>query len=183
MKVTDYLAQDHRDIEKMLTVLESMGTRLHDGQTVAAEHLHAAMGWIREFVGGWHLNKEEHLLFPILVEADVPEVKRLLDDFLKEHHEEQHLFAEMARAASSAARKGALAAKDFGLHADQYIKVMREHLRMEDEIYYPTTKEQIEKREKHEHLWNIHMRLENEMGKEWLLRMNETLDRLTTAYL
>jgi len=139
------------------------------------------MEWIREFVGGWHLNKEEDLLFPTLASASAPDVKNIIDTFLSEHRRERRLFAKMAYAAANLHSNKEDAAKLFSIAARKYISELSAHIQKEDEQFYPLVNNQLHEHS-HASLLEAHQKLEEKMGKQWLESMMATLKELSAVY-
>ncbi len=181
MKVIENLMLDHRIIEEMLDILESMCQHMDAGNSVDAEDMHAALEWIREFVDGWHLHKEEVILFPVLAKPELRRQDGAIEAMLNTHRHERHLLAGMARA-SSGVRKGKDGAGEAFCHsAKAYIKLITAHIQEEDAKYYRAIKPMLDEQEQEE-LWLACRKLEEEMGKQHLDKMMATLRRLSAAY-
>ncbi len=106
MKITENLMLDHRAMEEMLAILDSMCQHMDAGNAVDAEHLHAAVKWLHEFIGGWHLAREEAILFPVLAKPGLHRHDSTIESMLHVHKRERHLLAKVARASSRVRRGG-----------------------------------------------------------------------------
>ena len=67
MKATEILMEEHRIIERVLTALERATTRLSKGQDVYLRFFTGTTVFIKNFSDGFHHQKEEGILFPVLI--------------------------------------------------------------------------------------------------------------------
>lgn len=63
MKPTDILKQEHRAIERMLTVLETTVQRMKQGENASPQIIRDALSFIQQFADRCHHGKEETILF------------------------------------------------------------------------------------------------------------------------
>ncbi len=179
MGIIESLMQDHRHIKRMLGILEAMCLRIRTGDSPDPGHLNAAVKWIHAFVDGWHLNREEILLFPLLAKSHVQDDP--IASMLGIHKRERRLVAEMARATSRArcGRDGAHEA--FCMAAMAYIKLISEHIRKEEDEYYRQAKSVLDGRKRKE-LRMAWRNLEKEIGGQRYEKMMATLRWLSAVY-
>jgi len=181
VKITEGLMLDHRAIEEMLAILDSMCQRMDAGNAVDAEHLHAAVQWLHEFIGGWHLDREEAILFPALAKSVLHPSDSTIEAMLHAHRRERHLLAEMARASSRVQRGKDGADEGFCDSAKACIKLITAHIQQEESEFYPAAEQLLDEREHHEFRHTCR-RLEEEMDRQGFDRMMATLRRLKIAY-
>ncbi len=63
MRPTDDLREEHRAVELMLEILDSVCTNIESGKSVEQEHLEKLVEFMRIFVDKCHHTKEEAHLF------------------------------------------------------------------------------------------------------------------------
>ena len=131
MKATEDLRHEHRAVERMLAILDRMGTRTLGETDIPA--LDEVVDFLRVFVDACHHRKEEQLLFPALIGAGASMgADKLVTPLLHEHERGRELVVivgtqlEMARAGKVAAF-GAIA--QTLLH---YVSLLRAHIAEEE---------------------------------------------------
>lgn len=136
MRATEQLMQEHRAIETMLNILESVCRELEAGEAVNAEHLDRILEFIRVFADQCHHGKEEDLLFPAMEMAGIPREGGPIGVMLIEHTHGREYVRGMSGAVSryKAGEKGAVS--DFVANARGYIALLRQHINKEDNILY-----------------------------------------------
>ena len=131
MKATDVLKQEHRVIEQVLDCLEHIANRARAGAGLDRDNAFDALEFLRTFADRCHHGKEEDRLFPAMIEKGIPRDVGPVAVMLAEH--------DVGRAAirgMQAAVDGEDAAT-FARHADEYVMLLREHIKKEDGILFP----------------------------------------------
>ena len=129
---TEVLKHEHRIIERVLAVVETLAERPGMGSKEAWEK---AIDFIRNFADKCHHLKEEQLLFPALEEHGIPRDGGPVGMMLAEHEEGRALVRAMAE---SLARAGVDPKVEAALkqNARAYLRLLREHIQKEDEILF-----------------------------------------------
>ncbi len=180
MKITDTLSQDHRAIEQMLAAIEVMCKNMVTGRNINVKHLRIAMEWIRDFKGGWHLTREETILFPALASAGVKQ-HCTIGEILDEHKREREQFVYMAKATAGLRVASSDANKTFCRYSKEYIDLIHAHIQQEEEELYPLADELLDE-SKQKEAWLACQKFEEKMGNQWLTSMMDTLEQLSAAY-
>jgi len=180
VKITDTLLQDHRAIEQMLAAIEVMCKNMAAGRDINVEHLRIAMEWIRDFKGGWHLTREENILFPALANAGAKQ-HCTIGEILVEHKREREQFMYMAKAAANLRVARSDTNKAFCRYSKEYIDLIRAHIHREEDELYPLADKLLDE-SKQKEIRLACQKLEDKMGKQWLARMMDILKQLSAAY-
>jgi hemerythrin-like domain-containing protein len=131
MKATDILTDEHRVIEQVLTCLEKLADRCEAGGAFDRASALEALDFFRNFADRCHHGKEEGHLFPLLEARGVRREGGPTGVMLHEHEEGRGLLAAMARAVERDAPG------EFARHARAYTRLLREHIRKEDQCLFP----------------------------------------------
>jgi hemerythrin-like domain-containing protein len=132
----EILSREHRLIESVLRALEGICLSLERGETVPREPLAEMVDFIRSFADGFHHEKEERHLFPVLENYGVPRAGGPIGVMLYEHETGRQLVAEMQQAAQGYAEGEARAASRFVVAARQYIELLMVHIHKEDNVLF-----------------------------------------------
>jgi hemerythrin-like domain-containing protein len=135
MKPTEILMQEHRNIERLLNVLEVAVNHLEQGITVPADVFSRTIEFARVFADQCHHGKEEDTLFPAMEKHDVPADAPPISIMLGDHTEGRAYVRAMSEAVAdydNPASKKKLAA-----NARDYIALLREHIVKEDDVLFP----------------------------------------------
>ncbi|HSE89878.1 MAG TPA: hemerythrin domain-containing protein [Candidatus Binatia bacterium] len=132
-KATELLSDEHRVIERVLTVVEKL---TQTPVEKAIENWKKALDFFRYFADQCHHFKEEQVLFPAMEEHGVPREGGPIGMMLTEH-EEGRGYVKTMMAALTLAEARNEAAKDTLLeNAGAYLRLLREHIQKEDEILF-----------------------------------------------
>jgi hemerythrin-like domain-containing protein len=131
MKATDILMDEHRVIEQVLNCLEKLANRCEAGETLDSDSALEALAFFRNFADRCHHGKEEGHLFPLLEARGFGRQGGPTGIMLHEHEEGRRLLAAMAGAVERDAPR------EFVRHARAYVKLLREHIRKEDQCLFP----------------------------------------------
>ena len=136
MKSTDQLEAEHRGIGVMLRVLDVVAGRIEGGKTVPPADLDAILEFLSVFADRCHHGKEEEHLFPALEAAGVPREGGPIGVLLEEHRRGRALIASMTEAAAALKAGKPGAAGRFAASARDYIALLTEHIRKENEVLF-----------------------------------------------
>jgi len=134
---TDVLRDEHRVILTALTTLDAAAGRLAAGRALPEGWWERIIAWLRAFADKNHHAKEEASLFPALVKAGVPAEGGPIAVMLEEHREGRALILTMATAPAPAARARA---------AQDYVRLLRDHIAKEDGILWPLAESVLDER-------------------------------------
>jgi hemerythrin-like domain-containing protein len=176
-KATELLSDEHRVIERVLTVVEKLTQTPVES---AIENWKKALDFFRYFADQCHHFKEEQVLFPAMEEHGVPREGGPIGMMLTEH-EEGRGYVKTMMAALTLAEARNEAAKDTLLeNAGAYLRLLREHIQKEDEILFRIADDVIPPDEQKELLRSFEQHETKEMGTgvhEKYLKLVEELER------
>jgi hemerythrin-like domain-containing protein len=130
MKPTEVLKNEHRVIERMLSVLERAMER-----ELNVEDLERMIDFFKNFADKCHHGKEEDMLFPEMEKAGVPREVGPIGVMLMEHTQGRNFIKGMVEAISEI-RDGRDSRDKFIENAKNYISLLREHIQKEDNILF-----------------------------------------------
>jgi len=133
---TATLRSEHVAIEGLLTVLEAMAKRLAANEPVPREDLLDAMTVIVEFTDRCHQIKEEDLVFPALSSASPMVGADMARRLTNEHRTLRRLVASMRELLPRASATKTARAQ-LGKDLRTYSRLLREHIRIEEETLLP----------------------------------------------
>jgi hemerythrin-like domain-containing protein len=176
-KATELLSDEHRVIERVLTVVEKLTQTPVES---AIENWKKALDFFRYFADQCHHFKEEQVLFPAMEEHGVPREGGPIGMMLTEH-EEGRGYVKTMMAALTLAEARNEAAKDTLLeNAGAYLRLLREHIQKEDEILFRIADDVIPADEQKALLQSFEEHEAKEMGTgvhEKYLKLVEELER------
>jgi len=136
MKPTEILKEEHRYIERMLTVMERAASRVERGEEVPPEVFRDAIHFIRTFADGCHHQKEETLLFPALVRIGFSAESGPVGVMLSEHDLGRTEIKGMHEALDRYSANELDAGKDLVAHAENFAGLLRNHIMKEDNVLF-----------------------------------------------
>jgi len=136
-KPTDILKQEHRLIERMLRVVETVATRLEGSQKVNPSDIERIIDFIRNFADKCHHGKEEDLYFVRIHQRGVPKEGGPIGVMLMEHDQGRGFVRQMAEHLEDYRRGVTTGATAIAEGAWGYVNLLREHIQKEDHILYP----------------------------------------------
>jgi hemerythrin-like domain-containing protein len=132
-KATDVLKQEHRVIERVLEIVRKLADS--PGELSMGEWT-KALEFVRGFADQCHHLKEEKLLFPALDNHGIPNEGGPIGMMLAEHEEGRGYVRLMAEALGNASKDSAAAKRILVENAKSYLRLLREHIRKEDEVLF-----------------------------------------------
>jgi len=175
-KATDVLKQDHRIIERVLAVVE----RLARNPQALLEDWQKAIDFIRGFADRCHHLKEEKILFPALEKHGIPREGGPIGMMLVEHEEGRSYVREMMEALAHEGGDSEVRRTILGQNARAYLRLLREHIRKEDEVLFQMADEALSPEEQKELAQEFEKHEAEEIGAgvhEKYLKIAEELER------
>lgn len=148
MKPRGPLMIEHRLIEKMIAVIKDQMSVMREQSRVDPAFIDAAVDFIRTYADKTHHGKEEDILFRDLAKKNMSDVdKKGMQELVDEHVFARKKVAELVQAKEDfvAGRKEAL---DTVLdRLKTLVEFYPEHIRREDEVFFPDTEKYFTKPE------------------------------------
>ena len=148
MKPRGPLMIEHRLIEKMLAVIKDQIAVMRTRDRVNAVFIDAAVDFIRVYADKTHHGKEEDILFRDLAAKKISaEDKAAMQELVEEHRYARKTVAELVQAKEDclAGRKEAL--KTVLDKLTILTEFYPEHIRREDEVFFPDTEKYFTREE------------------------------------
>jgi hemerythrin-like domain-containing protein len=148
MKPRGPLMIEHRLIEKMIAVINDQISVMRNQDRVNAVFIDAAVDFIRVYADKTHHGKEESILFRDLAAKKISaEDKAAMEELVEEHRYARKTVAEMVQAKDDclAGRKEAL--KIVLDKLTILTEFYPEHIRREDEVFFPDTEKYFTREE------------------------------------
>jgi hemerythrin-like domain-containing protein len=143
MRAVDLMMEEHRLIERMLRVLENSAAVLARGGRVPPGMLEGMLEFIQVYADAGHHAKEEEIFFPALAAHGVTPEASTIGAFQAQHESGRLLVREM-RGALAGVNRGEKAACDaFSASAEEYVALLREHIRLEDQHFVEYAEEYL----------------------------------------
>jgi hemerythrin-like domain-containing protein len=130
------LLDEHRTIERMLAHLEAAAARLERGQDVPTTVLGEMLDFFRSFADAGHHAKEELLLFPLIEKHGLTRDLAPVSACLAQHRASRAYQREMREGLGRIERGERPAERAFAASARDFIALLREHIRIEDEYFF-----------------------------------------------
>ena len=136
MKPTDVLREEHRGIELMMDILESILERMEKNESPDVGHLDRIVEFFQVFADKCHHGKEEELLFPSLEAAGIPKEGGPVAVMLSEHDSGRAFIRGMRVGIEQMKNGNAAGGSHFRENAWNYIMLLRQHIDKEDNILF-----------------------------------------------
>jgi hemerythrin-like domain-containing protein len=143
MKATKILMDEHRVIERVLSVLEAAVAKAERGEAVRPGMFLEAADFIKDFADGSHHHKEEGVLFEAMAAAGVPREAGPIAVMLSEHEQARAYTRAIREAAQRWERGDTAAVSQVATAARGYAALLRQHIAKEDQILFPMAEQAI----------------------------------------
>ena len=186
MLATDELKAEHEGITVMLRVLGELASRVESGQEVDEKDVIQVIEFFKVFADACHHGKEEELLFPALEQAGVPRLGGPVAVMLHEHDQGRRYIQEMALSLAGrnmpAYVKTGTDMPGFARAARNYIDLLSDHIRKENDILF-TLADQVLTKEKQSELHQAFGALERDrMGPGIHEALHAMMERMAAKY-
>jgi hemerythrin-like domain-containing protein len=136
MRSIDELGREHRLLESMVAVLDASAARLAAGGAMPPALLAELVAAFAFHVDESHVIKEEHVLFPALEAHGVQRNIAVITALTAQHEAGRVYRRDLARLCAKMVEGDASARLEFPVLAREYIALLREHMRIEDDYFY-----------------------------------------------
>ena len=136
MLATDELKQEHRIIERMLTVIDAAAYKQRLGRDLPPHFFPLVVDFVRNFADRCHHGKEEDNLFPAMEKRGIPGQDGPIGMMLVEHDRGRLYVRDMEEAGNCFASGDVAAVKAAIGNAVGYSELLRQHIYKEDSILY-----------------------------------------------
>jgi hemerythrin-like domain-containing protein len=183
MKATTELKNEHRGIELMLRILEAVSHRADNQESLDQNDLTGIVEFLTIFVDKCHHGKEEDLLFPALESAGIAREGGPIGVLLAEHAEGRNIIRRLKAGIDEDKAKHRHASAQIASAARDYIQLLSQHIRKEDDILFPMADQRLSE-EKDAELFEAFEKLEQErIGPGKHEQFHAMLDDLEKRYL
>ena len=138
MNASDVLMKEHRVIKRILKCLTAATNQAKTGEKLDGVDFRRMVEFFQQFADRCHHGKEEARLFPLLRERGVGCGPGSISILLDEHEQGREHVRAMAENIRTAERGDAAALNRLCKHAEQYVRLLTEHIRKEDDCLFPT---------------------------------------------
>jgi hemerythrin-like domain-containing protein len=180
---TDQLKAEHEKILILLGILERICARLEAKQNINPLFLEEVIQFIKIFIDKFHHGKEEDLLFPAMRKAGVRRQPGPIGELMIDHIKGRSLARDMNLAAERYRKYDRRASARFVESAKSYISLLSEHIRKEDEIYFPMAEKALTEMQKKELLESFGGFERTETGRKEHGSMLQILRNLEHTFL
>ncbi|MGB8297081.1 MAG: hemerythrin domain-containing protein [Polyangia bacterium] len=181
MRATEILMNEHRLIEKVLSVVDKMADLALQHGTLDPQKATKAIDFIRTFADKCHHAKEEDVLFVRMESVGFPHDNGPIAVMLHDHDSGRAFVRAMVDVVQDAARGDADALRIFANNAHGYTELLREHIQKEDKILYPMADQSFDKDDQAE-LLAAFERADNQAGAGIYERYVELASTLSNQY-
>jgi hemerythrin-like domain-containing protein len=143
MLATDVLRQEHRVIEKVLDCLVKLADACVADRKLDGRSARQIIDFLETFADECHHFKEENQLFPMMESRGFPRVFFPTTVLRSEHDLARRFLLVMSSSVEGAAAGNADDVQRFAGHAQAYARMMREHIRKEDQRLFPLANETL----------------------------------------
>lgn len=134
---TETLMSEHRIIEKVLSAMRGLADAVTSGKAVERDKLEGLVPFMREFADAYHHAKEEHRLFPRLVERGLPSRNGPVQAMCAEHQTGRDLVGQLEVAINRYLGKPDPADADLPDALNAIVDYYTRHIWKEDNILFP----------------------------------------------
>lgn len=159
----EYLTLEHEKLEGMLDVLEALTGAAENGDELLREDLDAVIDYFREFSDLSHHDKEETILVPALIEAQLSWYDGPLAELRREHRQERYLLRSLRHLVHQRADWSKDDRAHFVSLAREFIAFLRAHIKKENDVLFPLAKQKLPARRLAE-LVSEFQKLDRELG-------------------
>lgn len=136
MNPFQYLGNEHRELTRVLGVLDHMVQNVAAGRSIDREELDALVDYFREVGDMSHHDKEETLLVPALVRHHMDWFDGPLAELRRDHRQERYLTRNLRHAARKNSDWSEEDKRHFVSMGRAYSDFLRAHITRENEVWF-----------------------------------------------
>jgi hemerythrin-like domain-containing protein len=136
MRAIDELTRDHQRIKTVIARLEHAVAGFARARGTDVRGVQAIVGLCERWVERAHVLKEEHAFFPLLEARGLGPEITVVSALLAQHRTGEAFLRELRLALDRVAAGVPDARRDVVIWARDYIELLREHMRIEDQYFY-----------------------------------------------
>lgn len=143
MNPFQYLGNEHRELTRVLGVLDHMIVNVSGGGSIDREELDAVVEYFREVGDMAHHDKEETLLVPALVRHHMDWFGGPLAELRRDHRQERYLTRNLRHAARKSTEWSEEDKRHFVSIGRAYSDFLRAHMARENEVWFAVAAEML----------------------------------------
>ncbi len=177
----EILIREHQEIRRLLSALDGMADFIRRKDALPDEYMEKAVAVVAEFADKCHHGKEEKALFPAISKASPNAGAELARRLTSDHRAFRKIVESMVELIPDATIKRdsrTLLAK----HVSTYSRLLREHMRVEEEQLVPEVEGAIEPAKRKEIAREFERMDEESMGRGGHQKYVDIIDELAKAY-
>ena len=136
MNPFQYLGNEHRELTRVLCVLDRLIQAVNAGDSIDRQELEILVDYFREVGDMAHHDKEETLLVPALVRHHMDWFDGPLAELRKDHGQERYLTRSLRHAASKQSEWSDEDKRHFVSIGQAYSEFLRAHMGKENEVWF-----------------------------------------------
>ena len=177
MQAISIIKSEHKNLGAVLYSLEKLIEEIDSGKHPDFGIFHGLFTYIDRFLDRYHHPKENHYLFPKLLER-APETEAIVRELGQQHTEGEILFVEMLKALSAYEFSGEAEYPHFRETVLRYSEFERNHAKMEEAEILPRAREALKDSDWEEIDAAFEENEDPLFGKKWDNEFSELLNRL-----
>lgn len=176
------LREEHGRIMKMLAVLQRFFATLADLKEVEAQDLGALMEFFEIYVDRYHHGKEEQLVFPALSRAQTTKIDSLISSLIDDHRQARMGMELLKFNVVTLPSYGEADRNEFCERAENYVDLLRRHIRKENSELLPLIEERLSETERLQMAGQFHDLEKVILGSGGLETFLASVHRLSLKY-
>ncbi len=143
MQAIDILLDEHVVILTHLDTLSRAATKIVRDEGPPKEFFRDALDVSREFADRFHHYKEEHVMFGLLAQKHEGQLDGEVDRHRDQHEACRNLTQQIAEALEGYSQSLDSSARTVHRNISEYVRILRSHIRSENEILFPMAVEAL----------------------------------------
>lgn len=183
MKATKQLKEEHQAVLLLLSILRKIREKIEKKEEIPPQHLEEILEFFKVFIDKCHHKKEEGVLFPLIVGAEIVEEKGLVGDLLRDHTVLHDYVKVINEAFSGYKARDPKDTERLMEAARSYITLLTEHINKEDKVLFKLAEENFSTEEDERILEKFEDIEINQIGRGKHEQFHRMLERLEAIYL
>jgi hemerythrin-like domain-containing protein len=147
MKAIEKLVDEHTVILEMLGHLETAAKRIVADEGPPKEFFEIAIDFARTFADKHHHWKEEYAMFGLLAQKHDGTIDEQIERHRSQHEQCRDLIQKMSESLAGYESKLDTPTRVLHRSIDDYVRILRSHIRSENEIFFPMVEAALSKGE------------------------------------